>query len=198
MNGASAHACRTRLLLAAVAAMLIAQAPAAEHPDPSEDLPLGRRSATIAPAAATAQSSAPWLWQTLAALAVVIGLILALRLLLQRMPGGRTIGAGEGPVEVVARSNIAPRTQLLFLRINQRIIIAAQTAQGLSTLAILDQPQDVAWVLDQAQRGGTRGFRQVLHRFEAAHHAAEADPARAKLTGLLAQIRAVRSKEVGR
>ena len=128
----------------------------------AEDLPLGRVAITSPDAPDAARPSSSWLIRTLGALTVVIFLIFGLRLVLQRLSGGAAVASGQ-LVELVGRSVVAPRTQVLFLRVRDRIIIAAQTPQGMNTLGVLDQPDDVAWVLSHGSSGG---FRQVLQKHE--------------------------------
>jgi flagellar biogenesis protein FliO len=181
------------------------QAAVSTAPLPQEQLPLGapstRSTAVSAPQTGSASAGGGWMLQTLAALGVVIGLILLLRLLLQKTSGAQHVGGVGGLVEVLARTPIAPRTHLLFLRINQRVVVAAQTPAGLSHLLQLDDPQDVAWVLGRVQsakRGSiTRNFVSLLSGFDREHDKAEGadtgehrvDRARERLSGLMSRIR---------
>jgi len=201
MSRAGGQTSRITLLLA-FAALLIAQGPPATQPEhSSEDLPLGRATPADPSAADSVQASTPWLWQTAAALAVVVGLILSMRIFLQRLAGAGAGDSSDRLVDVVGRANLGSRTQILFLRVHQRIIVAAQSREGLSTLAVLDQPEEVAWVLAQSGRGAS-GFGQVLRQFEAGPRAPSGAEdrlasARQKIRGVLAQVRAVKERERG-
>jgi len=179
-----------RPLLVVIAALLIAQS-APLPPNSSEDLPLGRPHATAPGATAAGSSDGYGVVRTAGALALIIGLIIALRFVLQRLSGSPSPAAAGRLVELLGRSNIGPRTHILFLRINRQIIVASQTPQGLSTLAVLDQPDDIAWVLAQTQ---DRGFRSILGKFE--HRSSErAAPAEAKTAALLERLRAIKRGE---
>jgi flagellar biogenesis protein FliO len=179
---------RARCAALVLMALQAAAAPAmASSLTSSEDLPLGR-SVQAAASADPQVESAPWLMQTLGALALVVALIVGVRLVLARV-AGPTAAAGERLVELVARSSIAPRTQVLFLRVHQRIIIAAQTPQGMHTLAVLDRPDDVQWVLSQAK---PRTFRQALHEHQSRQE--PADLAQSKVAGLLDRLRDIKRR----
>ncbi len=215
-------------------------APLVESPVPAQEhLPLGRSGSAVttpranvslppiapstgasttptpAPAqlASTPSPSGSWLLQTLTALALVIGLIFMLRVVMQKLflPGGKSLSGRI--VEVLARSTIGPKTQVLFLRINQRIVVVGQTPAGLNSLTTLEDPQDVAWLLEQVQasrpRSITTGFRQLLHRFdkdyetdaasETTGDAAEqsVDRTRDRLSGLITRMKDMKDRSGG-
>ncbi|MBI1369524.1 MAG: hypothetical protein GC162_12830 [Planctomycetes bacterium] len=111
------------------------------------------------------------MFQTFAALAIVISMIFALRFILQRVGGGATAAAHVAPlVEVLARTTIAPKTQVMFLKINQRIVAVCQSPAGMHPLTTFDQPDDMAWILSQIESAKpmsiSQGFRQLVHRFD--------------------------------
>jgi flagellar biogenesis protein FliO len=144
-----------------------------EPPAPQESLPLVPSDNADQPvhAAAVPPGSSHWLLQTFLALGIVIGLIFALRYLVQRLGGAATSAAHVAPlVEVLARTNIAPKTQMMFLKINQRLIVVAQSPAGLQPITTFDDPEDIAWALTQIESAKplsiTQGFRQIMHRFD--------------------------------
>lgn len=145
-----------------------------EPPAPQESLPLVPAEGADQPARNTAAmptGSDHWLLQTFLALGIVIGLIFALRYLVQRLGGAATSAAHVAPlVEVLARTNIAPKTQMMFLKINQRLVVVAQSPAGLQPITTFDDPEDLAWALTQIESAKpmsiTQGFRQIMHRFE--------------------------------
>lgn len=175
-----------------------------------ERLPLGGSPPSqidnAATSAQTGQVSASeggsWILQTITALGIVLGLIFALRYLLQRITGMRSAPMTGRLVEVLARSPIAPRTHLLFLRIHQRIVVACQSPAGLQTLTELTDPNEIAAVLSQVEAGRansiTGSFRQILGRQDDPYEAVDSaeseaetsvDRTRNELSGLLARIR---------
>ena len=183
-------------------------APIVAAPEPlpaQESLPLGglpanRAQASSLPAEGPAGGS--WILQTITALGIVLGLIFGLRYLLQRITGLRSAPTSGRLVEVLARSPIAPRTHLLFLRIQQRIIVACQSPAGLQTLTELTDPTEIVGILTQVQMGRSNSisdsFRQLLGRQDANYAPADdaeigaensLDRTRHEVSGLLARIR---------
>jgi len=93
-----------------------------------------------------------WL-RTLAALAVVVALILVLRWVLRRLsPGARARPMPEA-VEVLARTNVSARQQLLLVRLGRRLVLVGSGPEGMSTLAEVTDPGEVDALLARA-RGG--------------------------------------------
>ena len=192
-------------------------APSASDPSTlpaRERLPLGPTNASPGDREdlAAEGSDRSWILQTLAALGVVIALILLLRAFLQRIGGASAGSTSSGLVEVVARTGIGPRTQVLFLRINQRVIVVAQSSSGLQTLTELDDPEEVAWLLGRVESAKpmsiSQGFRHLMHRAERDYNRAEmaatedgadeqeqyVDRTRSQLSGLLSHIRTLKQR----
>ena len=114
------------------------------------------------------------------ALGLVIALIFALRLLLRRLTGWRQASGSGGTkalVEVMARSTIAPKTSVIFLKINQRIVVAGQTPQGLHTHTEFDDPDQVAAILTQIEAGRphsiTRSFGALMKQADRGYRTAD-------------------------
>ncbi len=146
-----------------------------------------------------------WMLQTITALGVVIGLILLLRAAWSRLTG-QVVATGHSPVvEVLSRTTIAPRNQLLLIRLGQRILVVGDSPAGLRTLAHVDDPEEIASLLTAISAAKpnsiSQNFSQLLNRFngeyesdaldveggDAAEH--RIDRARNSLSGLLARIR---------
>ena len=122
--------------------------------DPAELLPLGP-----APVDAQAPSARPpaggWLMDTLAALGVVIGLIFLLRWGLRKW-GGANVGGGvrvaaSPVVEVLSRTTVAPRSHVVLLRVGPKVLIVNDGAAGMRTLATVDDPDEVAGLLQSIE-----------------------------------------------
>lgn len=172
-----------------------------------EQRPLGIPSGGGAPTESSPTGSGSWALQTLAALAIVIALIFVMRSLLMRLSGTRAAGASR-LVEVLARTTIGHKTQVVFLKINQRVIVAAQTPAGIDTLTVMDEPEEVAWLLGEVEAAKpmsiTQSFRHVMQRFDKDFNAgAESgtdrseqyvDRTRDELSGLLARIRHLKDR----
>ena len=110
--------------------------------------------------------------QTVAALALVLGLIFLLRWLLGKWSGqGGVVGLSrKGQViEVLTRTTISPKSHLLVLRVGHRLLIVNDSAQGMNTLATISDPDEIASVL-AAVHGGKPGsvtgqFQEMLEHF---------------------------------
>ena len=141
----------------------------------SEELPLGQNPTTAnAEQTADIGPSGSWILQTLSALGVVIALILLIRFVFLRMSGQPRFSDARGVVKVLGRAPIGPRAHVMFLRINQRVIVVGQTPAGLNTLTELDDPHDVAWLIERVEsnRTGsvTEGFKHLLNRMDRDYH----------------------------
>ncbi|GEM_PF-3517967 len=159
--------------------------------------------------------SGSWILNTITALGVVIGLIIAMRLILNKISGRAVLGGRTGVVEVLSRTSISPRNQVMLLRLGQRIIVVSEGPNGVRTLANLDDPNEVAGLLthiNSSKPGSiTQSFNQQLSRadtqmddpagFTAEHGADEdehlVDKTRNELSNLLSRIRSM-SKGGGR
>ncbi len=121
--------------------------------------------------------------RTIGALAIVIGLIVALGWASRRVLGGRTVGrfgarSPSGLVEVLARYPLPPRHALVVLRFGQRVLLVSHGAKGgdLTTICELDDPAEVAGVLELVRESEGRSinarFREAIsqadERFESA------------------------------
>ncbi|MDB5333764.1 MAG: hypothetical protein JWP03_4915 [Phycisphaerales bacterium] len=89
--------------------------------------------------------------RVIGALAAVIGLILALKWggkKLLRTPGaGRTSRA----VQVLARSAVSPRQQILLLRVGRRVIVVGDSGSQMNALSEITDADEVAALVGQIQ-----------------------------------------------
>lgn len=115
-------------------------------------------------------SSGSWFIQTIFALAVVLALIYLLRSFMMKLSGTTAAGVNAALIEVLARTNIGPKTHVLFLKVNQKVIIAGQTPAGLNPLATLEDPEEVAWILGQVEstkaNSISQGFKKLMQGFD--------------------------------
>ncbi|MHB1156283.1 MAG: FliO/MopB family protein [Phycisphaerales bacterium] len=192
--------------------------PASPEPvPPQEQQPLGpsgsqadHRTTSITPSSAPASGGGGgWVVQTLLALGLVIALIFALRWLLKRLTGwGAAAGAhrADAMVEVLARSTIAPKTSVLFLKIHERIVVAGQTPAGLNTLAEFNDPDQVAAILTQIQAARphsiSRTFGSLMKQADKDYPTGDeqehiVDRTRDSMSGLLGRIRSLKKNNGG-
>lgn len=182
-----------------------AAAPAAAPSPQQESQPLFRSGTTPDQNAAASRGS-DWILQTLGALGLVIGLILAARVVLRRWAGPGAAVGGSPVVEVLARTSVGARQSVLLLRLGKRILIVGQSSAGLSPLASVDDPDEVADILTALTRSKpqsiSQGFSSLMQRLnrdydkhdltaEEGVDGAEVhtDIARERVAGLLAKMR---------
>jgi flagellar biogenesis protein FliO len=144
--------------------------------------------AAPAPDASKADDSS-WVYRTVASLAGVIVLIVAVSFVVQRVarqqggliaslgPGGR---APSGLLEVLGRYPISRGTTLVLLKVDRRVLLLCQTSAkrfasgtSMSTLCEITDPDDVASILVKArdEEGDTlaRKFESMLGSFAGKH-----------------------------
>ena len=91
----------------------------------------------------------PWV-QSLLALALVVALIFILRYVLRRLGGaGGFVGRGK-VIDVVARTNLAPKHQLYLIRLGQRLVLVGAGPEDLAALAEVTDPQEVSSLIEAA------------------------------------------------
>lgn len=98
-------------------------------------------------------STGDW-WQTLAALALVVGMILGLKKVLRRF-GTHKVGVGPGGsrvVEVLSRTAVGSRQQVMLVRVGQRLLVVGAGSESLSTLAEITDPEEIAQLLGAAEQ----------------------------------------------
>ena len=88
-----------------------------------------------------------WLISTLAALGVVIALVFGLRWVLRRGGVATTNTPRGSVVEVLSRTTVAPRSHVVLMRVGQRILIVNDSPNGMRTLGVVDEPEEVAELL---------------------------------------------------
>jgi flagellar biogenesis protein FliO len=166
----------------------------------TEDRPLGAPRGAVLDTATAGAIDAPGLLSSLdprhgevgrvvAALTIVIGLILAARLVMRRAAG--VLGGGARPagvLEVLARYPIARGQHLLLLRMGQRIVLLHQGQQGIRSLAEVTDAGEVAALIARMEAGAradeARQFSRALEDFESEHARIAVDPSRGEIVDL--------------
>lgn len=116
-----------------------------------------------------------WVVRTLGALGAVIALMLGLRWMLQH--AGRAsgsfraqLGAGgrspSGVLFVLGRYPVSRGMSLVLVRVNTRVLLLSQSAEGFRTLSELTDTDEVAQIIRQTEHAGggsaTAGFEKML------------------------------------
>lgn len=137
-----------RLLLAAIAAVVLLACVA--RGQSIEDQPIVPPEATPITTGEVAQSPAgPSFSRVAVSLAVVTGLILALAWGYNRLtPGG--IATQTGPVQLVSRTSVTPKHQVLLLKVGHRILVVGDSGQGMQALSSVERPEEVTAILAAA------------------------------------------------
>ncbi len=166
--------------------------------------------------AATSRDSLSVGWgRTLGAMVLVIGLIFLLRAALRRLtPGSGGAGRLGAAVQVLGRTTLGPRQSVLLLRVGPRILVVADAAGTMRTLAEVTDGQEVADLLadvSRAQAGSaTRAFDHLLGRMNSDYEQLDAadlegaddaefhtDRARDRLGSLLTRLRNIVRQPLG-
>lgn len=103
-----------------------------------------------------------WL-RMLGAMAVVTALIFAARWLLRRW-GAAGPMAHAGPMEVLARASVAPRQQLLLVRLGKRLVLIGAGGGAMSTLAEVTDPAEVDDLMQAVKSGKDSTLAGLLTR----------------------------------
>lgn len=155
-------------------------------------------------------SSSGWI-RTVLSLAVVLGLIFALKWAMRKYSPGKAAPAQSKLVEVLFRTPISPKHQVMLIRVGQRVLVVGAGAEGMNTLAEISDPEQVAEVLGAAERSKStslsgnfsqlmRNWRGQLDERPAAPEELSSSPAGKALVQvrtLLDQLRVGKGKEGG-
>ena len=96
-----------------------------------------------------------WGWlRTLAALALVVGLIFAIRLVLRRLGPGGKAPAGSETLKVLARSSLSARHQLYAVRFGRRVVLVGMGPEGLTALGEITDAGEIAESFGQDKAQG--------------------------------------------
>ena len=142
-------------------------------------VPLRRDAAQTQPVRATSRTTVPQpeapgldFGRVLGALAIVLGIIFALRWVLRRTLQPGMVAGATGAVQVLSRSPLSPRQHLLLLRVGRRLIVAADCNGQLSSLSEITDPDEVAalvgQVRDEKLTSASKCFGNMLGRWKQA------------------------------
>jgi flagellar biogenesis protein FliO len=128
----------------------------------------------VAPAPASGVSE---VIRVVCALGGVIALILFFRWIFKRCFGVTTAPRATRAVQVLSRSPISPRQQLVILRVGKRLLVVADGGTQMNTLSEITEPDEVAALIGQVQDDHTdrasKVFGKVFNRMRGKYDAAE-------------------------
>jgi flagellar biogenesis protein FliO len=98
-------------------------------------------------------SSAPTLEvpKVVGALAIVLVLIFALRAVMRRAFPAGGLGGSSRAVQVLSRTVLSPKQQLMLVRVGRRLIVVADSAGQMSPLSEITDPDEVAALVGQVK-----------------------------------------------
>jgi len=139
---------------------------------PNESRPLGSVPSisgnTTGANKAQAPSISSWFVNTLLALLVVVAAVFLLRAILSKLTGRAPLSANQHVVDVLARVGVSPKSHVMLVKLGRRILVVGDSPSGLSTLADIDDADEVASLLQaiNARKPGSAsgGFDQMLGR----------------------------------
>ncbi|MBS3821382.1 MAG: FliO/MopB family protein [Phycisphaerae bacterium] len=123
-----------------VAVAAAGTAPAASDP-PSMDDPENRRLPSRDNGGDGPGGWKAWL-QMLLALAIVVGLIIALRWAIGRL-GGQTASTESDVLRVVSRTAVTTKQELVLVRMGGRLVLVGRSPAGMARLGEVDDPAEV-------------------------------------------------------
>lgn len=97
-------------------------------------------------------------------LALVAGLIFLARHLLRRAGGATALGGRGGIVEVLHRTTLSMKHQLLVVKFGRRLLLMQSSPQGLRTLSELSDPDEIAEMLTAIERKKPGSFTTLMDR----------------------------------
>jgi flagellar biosynthetic protein FliO len=114
----------------------------------------------------SAGGSGAWDWlRTILALALVVGLIFLARHLLRRFGVPvRARPAGGDVMEVLARSPVSQRQQLLLVRLGGRLVLVGAGPSGMSALCEVTDAQEVQSLLKAIEQSKGGAFADIFRR----------------------------------
>jgi flagellar biogenesis protein FliO len=117
-----------------------------------------------------------------AALAAVLGLIFFLRWAARRLYKVPVTGRPSGAVQVLSRTVLSPKQQLVLLQVGKRVLVVADGGAQMSALCQITEPDEVASLVGQLrsekESAATKAFGSVFGRMRKRFEAepSEAEP----------------------
>ena len=104
--------------------------------------------------------------QTVAALAVVVGLILIGKALVKKFVPGAAASNGKGVIEILARHPLAKNQSIVLVRIGSQIVALNQGRESSESVLVISDTQEVARIIGQIEGKNPQsiqaGFNKLL------------------------------------
>lgn len=102
--------------------------------------------------------------RVLTSLAVVLGVIFAMKYAGKRFLGLPSSGSGGGAIQVLARTMLGPKQQLVLVRLGGRVLLLSHGGNQVNTLTQIDDPEEVARIMGQLSRKPGPSFTSFFGR----------------------------------
>ena len=207
------------VLLSLILALTAAPAVRAESKGPLEQTTIrrsapadGAGTAASQPSASAASPASPLnTGRVPFALGAVVLLIIAMRWLGKGMLPGASNHRASRAVQVLVRSTVAPKQQIMLIQIGRRLVLVGSAGTEMNPLCEIHDADEVAEVLAQLRsekRSTAKNFRALFGRAERAYEAPEVSvpdeeegepdhpdaatsATREELSGLMARVRRI-------
>lgn len=91
---------------------------------------------------------------------------------------------GSTAMKVVARTHLSPRQSIAVVRLGRRLLVVGQTADNLTPLGVVEDPEEVSELLGEIESGKATSavghfnkvFQKTNDEFAAADEAADGEP----------------------
>jgi flagellar biogenesis protein FliO len=115
-----------------------------------------------------------------AALAAVLGLIFFLRWAARRLYKVPVTGRPSGAVQVLSRTVLSPKQQLVLLQVGRRVLVVADGGAQMSALCQITEPDEVASLVGQLrsekESAASKAFGSVFGRMRKRFEAEPSEP----------------------
>jgi flagellar biogenesis protein FliO len=99
--------------------------------------------------------------RTLGALALVVVLIFLARIMLKRF-GPVSGRARRDVLDVLARSAVSPRHELLLVRVGRRVVLVGRSPSAMTTLSEITDRDEAAGLIESVLTGGLKQAAEKL------------------------------------
>lgn len=116
-------------------------------------------------------------WRVLGAMGCVLGAILAVRWVGRRFLGLPTSRSSSGVIQVLCRSVLSPRQQLMLVQVGRRMVLVADCGSQMNPLCEITDPDEMAElggkIQQQTRDSVSSSFKRLLGRAAAPYESTE-------------------------
>jgi flagellar biogenesis protein FliO len=142
-----------------------------------ESIELARRAGQQKASGVTIPNHDSSVMRVAGALGVVLGSIFVVRWVGRKFLGMQAGNNSNGPVQVLSRTSIAPRQQLMLIQVGRRVVLVANCGTAMNALCEISDAEEVAALageLQQKKRGSASAFLSMFGRAGAKFEAEQA------------------------